>query len=68
MTVPQRAMETVSAEGAGAEVEDLGELVGGAGDDGGVEAEEESAEGADQSAADEESIQSHRVSGTKRQG
>jgi hypothetical protein len=46
-------------------VEDLRELVGGAGDDSRIEAEEKSAERTDQRAAEEKRVESHdRVQGT----
>ena len=50
-------METVNAQLDGREVEDLGELLRGAGDDRGIEAEEQAAERADDDAPDEQCVE-----------
>ena len=58
-----QAKEDGEAEGVGREVKDLGELLGGSGDDSGVEAEQEAAKGPDDGAFEQVAVHAHRCHG-----
>ena len=53
MIVPRSAIDTVKPSSFARQVENLGELLRGAGDDGGVEPEEQAAKRADNDAPDQ---------------